>query len=124
MMFMSAMSCSYEFASKDVNAFERSFVKPIKVVLVEPEAIDVEPSVGAKYEDTVPHEAVVPSVVRYLPDCPVWLGNEADVYSLKVIAVVPIVTGFVLVLTNVTPPFCVPAIVNVTSPLVTSPVVS
>jgi hypothetical protein len=50
MMFMSPISCSYEFASKDVNATERSFVNPTKVVLVEPEPIDVEPSVGAAYE--------------------------------------------------------------------------
>jgi hypothetical protein len=71
MIVMSVISCSYEFASKDVNAVERNFVNPINVVLVEPETIAVEPSVGAEYPATVPQDDVVPSVVRYLPELPV-----------------------------------------------------
>ena len=50
---MSAMSCSYEFASRDVNATERSFVNPTRVVLVVPDAMVVEPRVGAEYEAVV-----------------------------------------------------------------------
>jgi hypothetical protein len=44
-------------------------VNPEIVVTVDPDAIDVDPSVGAEYPDTVPQESVPdPSVVRYLPE--------------------------------------------------------
>ena len=46
------------------------FTSPAIVVTVAPEAIDVEPSVGAEYPVIVPQEVVVPSVVRYLPELP------------------------------------------------------
>jgi hypothetical protein len=57
-------------------------VSPAIVVTVAPEAIDVEPIVGAEYEATVPQDEVVPSVVRYLPELPVWLGTTKAVESV------------------------------------------
>ena len=50
-------------------------VKPEIVVTVAPDAILVEPRVGAEYEATVPQDEVLPSVVKYLPELPVWLGT-------------------------------------------------
>lgn len=58
-----------------MNWSERTLVIPTIVVTVVPDVIVVVPRVGARYEATVPQEAFVPSVVRYLPDCPVWLGT-------------------------------------------------
>ena len=49
-MFMSVTSISLEFASSDAYVADTSFVKPSSVVIVEPEDISVEPSVGAEYE--------------------------------------------------------------------------
>jgi hypothetical protein len=46
-------------------------VRPEIVVTVAPDAIVVEPRVGAEYPATVPQDDVVPSVVRYLPELPV-----------------------------------------------------
>ena len=44
-------------------------VSPAIVVTVAPEAIDVDPRVGAEYPATVAQESVpAPSVVRYLPE--------------------------------------------------------
>ena len=45
-------------------------VSPATVVTVAPDAIDVEPSVGGSYPETVPQEVEVPSVVRYFPVLP------------------------------------------------------
>jgi hypothetical protein len=45
-------------------------VNPEIVVIVTPDVTTVVPSVGALYPATVPQDDVVPSVVRYLPDCP------------------------------------------------------
>ena len=56
MIVMSSKSISYPLASSVVNWSERSFVNPTNVVLVEPDAIDVEPRVGAEYPATVPHD--------------------------------------------------------------------
>ena len=53
------------------------FTNPTIVVTVAPEAIDVEPSVGAEYPSTVPQEVEVPSVVRYLPELPVWEATRS-----------------------------------------------
>lgn len=50
-MFMSVISISFELASSDVYATDCSFVNPVIVVYVEPDAIDVLPRVGAEYED-------------------------------------------------------------------------
>ena len=52
-------------------------MSPAIVVTVAPEPIDVEPSVGAEYEDTVPHDTLVPSDVRYLPFAEVCAGRTA-----------------------------------------------
>ena len=57
------------------TAFES--VSPAIVVTVAPDPIDVEPSVGAEYEDTVAHDTSVPSVVRYLPEFEVCAGRTA-----------------------------------------------
>ena len=43
-------------------------VRPAIVVTVAPEAIDVDPNVGAEYEVDVPQDEVVPSVVKYFPE--------------------------------------------------------
>jgi len=59
----------------DVGIVVELIVSPAIFVTVEPEVIDVDPSVGAEYEDTVPHEAVEPSVVKYLPELPVCEGR-------------------------------------------------
>ena len=45
-------------------------VRPAIVVTVAPDAIDVEPMVGAENPDTVPQEVEVPSVVKNLPELP------------------------------------------------------
>lgn len=50
MMFMSVMSISLELESRDANVADTSLVNPLIVVTVVPEAISVEPSVGAEYE--------------------------------------------------------------------------
>ena len=50
-------------------------VTPAIVVTVAPDAIDVEPSVGAEYEDTVAQDETEPFVVRYLPLLPVCEGT-------------------------------------------------
>ena len=47
-MFMSVMSISLELESRDANVADTSLVKPFIVVTVVPEAISVEPSVGAE----------------------------------------------------------------------------
>lgn len=43
-------------------------VRPVIVVMVTPDVTTVVPKVGALYPATVPHDAVVPFVVKYLPD--------------------------------------------------------
>ena len=48
MSVMSTMSCSYPLASSDACVADTILVKPLIVVTVEPEPIDVEPSVGAE----------------------------------------------------------------------------
>jgi len=50
MMFMSVISISLEFASRDAYVAVTNLVRPLIVVTVVPEAISVEPSVGAEYE--------------------------------------------------------------------------
>jgi hypothetical protein len=50
MMPMSVLSISFESASSDAYVVDTSFVKPSTVVTVVPDAISVEPSVGAEYE--------------------------------------------------------------------------
>lgn len=50
MMFMSVMSISLELESSDAYVAETNFVNPSSVVIVVPEDISVEPSVGAEYE--------------------------------------------------------------------------
>ena len=69
------MSTSYPLASSDAYVADTILVKPLIVVTVAPEPIDVEPIVGAEYEATVPQDEVEPSVVKYLPELPVWLGT-------------------------------------------------
>lgn len=48
MMFMSVMSISLELESSDAYVADTSLVNPFIVVTVVPEAISVEPSVGAE----------------------------------------------------------------------------
>jgi len=47
MSVMSTISCSYPLASSDAYVVDTILVKPLIVVTVAPEPIDVEPSVGA-----------------------------------------------------------------------------
>lgn len=60
------------------------------VVTVAPDAIEVDPIVGAEYPDTVPQERVPePSVVRYLPEFDVCDGSSAAAAVDAVVAPVP-----------------------------------
>jgi hypothetical protein len=65
-------------------------VKPAIVVTVAPEAIDVDPNVGAEYPETVPQESVPePSVVKYFPELEVCDGSNAAAAEDAVVAPVP-----------------------------------
>ena len=48
-MFMSVISTSFESASRDAYVAVTNLVRPFIVVIVVPETISVEPSVGAEY---------------------------------------------------------------------------
>lgn len=48
-MFMSVISISFESASRDAYVAVTNLVRPLIVVMVVPETISVEPSVGAEY---------------------------------------------------------------------------
>jgi len=48
MSVMSTISCSYPLASRDACVADTILVKPLIVVTVAPEPIDVEPNVGAE----------------------------------------------------------------------------
>ncbi len=48
-MFMSVISTSFESASRDAYVAVTNFVRPLIVVMVVPETMSVEPSVGAEY---------------------------------------------------------------------------
>ena len=90
MIVIVSRSTSYPLASSVVNTSDRIFVSPTIVVTVAPEAIDVEPSVGAEYPEIVPQESVPePSVVRYLPEFVACAGSNAAAAVEAVVAPVP-----------------------------------
>jgi hypothetical protein len=75
-----------------VNAVERSFVNPTKVVLVEPDAIDVEPSVGAEYPvGAATHCTPVPVVESKYPLVPTEppAVNVPVTVRLEIVGLVP-----------------------------------
>jgi len=86
------MSCSYELASNCVCATERSFTNPTKVVLVEPEAIDVEPRVGAVYPTVAAiHCTPVPvleSKYPFVPEVAAAVNVPVSV-KLEIVGAVP-----------------------------------
>jgi hypothetical protein len=96
-------------------------VSPEIVVTVAPDAIDVDPSVGAEYPDTVPQESVPePSFVRYFPELDAWSGRSAVAAVIAVVAPVPPLAIAIVVPVQV-PEVIVPRVVMLSSPVYVPP---